>query len=95
MGAICWLSAPGVYNFRYGEEGFMPRPGLCPISRLESLSVESAVVEEADVESEIRALELSDLGDEAENMRQVLLKHQDVFKGLGLAKGEELKNSFD
>jgi hypothetical protein len=50
----------------------------------------SAVVEEADVESEIRAL-LSDLGDEAENMRQVLLKHQDEFKGLGLAKGEEFK----
>jgi hypothetical protein len=52
---------------------------------------EAALVEEADVESEIRALELSDLGDEAENMRQVLLKHQDVFKGLGLAKGEEFK----
>jgi hypothetical protein len=52
---------------------------------------ESAVVEEADVESEIRALELSDLGDEAENMRQVLLKHQDVFKCLGFANGEEFK----
>jgi hypothetical protein len=48
---------------------------------------EAAVVEESDVESEIRALELSDLGDEAVNMRQVLLKHQDVFKGLGLPKG--------
>jgi hypothetical protein len=52
---------------------------------------EAAVVEEADVESEIRELDLSDLGDEAENMRQVLLKHQDVFKGLGFAKGEDFK----
>jgi hypothetical protein len=48
---------------------------------------EEAVVEEADVESEIRELDLSDLGDEAENMRQVLLQHQGVSRVWCLPNG--------
>jgi hypothetical protein len=50
---------------------------------------EAALIQDADLEDIIAAMDLTDLGEEAEVMRAVLRRNIDVFRGLGKAVGEE------
>jgi transposase InsO family protein len=52
---------------------------------------ETAKIADADVRAAIEGLDLSDMGEDANDFRAMLFRHEAVFKGLGLATGEQFR----